>query len=150
MHDLSHMLPTQFLRIRELLMVRFRAVLHAENITDAQWRALRVINELGSVDFSTLADLSIIAKPSLSRVVSNLEGRGLLQRAEIKQDLRQVALSLTDAGRAFVASLAPRIEATYAGLIRDLGEDRMERVSALVAECIDVLQAADAARGESH
>lgn len=140
MHDLSHMLPTQLLRMRELIMVRFRAVLHTENITDAQWRALRVLNELGSVDFSTLAELSIIAKPSLSRVVTNLEGRGLVQRAGNNDDHRQVVLSLTGTGRAFVDSLAPRIAATYAGLVDDLGEDRMEQVFALVAESITALQ----------
>lgn len=139
MQDIKQMLPTQFLRIRELLMVRFRAVLYTENVTDAQWRALRVIHECHSVDFSTLADLSLIAKPSLSRVISSLEGRGLVCRAGVEADQRQVQLSLTSEGVEFVDTLAPRIDEVYYGLLSDLGEERMDRLAEVVAECIDVL-----------
>lgn len=143
MHDIDHMLPTQFLRMRELLMVRFRAVFSTVNITDAQWRAIRVIHERGTIDFSLLSEIAIIAKPSLSRVISGLEERGIVERAGVEADQRQIALSLTQAGHDFVAELKPRINEVYQGILVDLGADRMEHVSGIVAECIEALEHAD-------
>lgn len=145
MQDIKHMLPTQLLHMRELLMARFRAVFVPANITDAQWRVIRVINERGTVDFSALSDHSIVAKPSLSRVLSSLEARGIVQRAGVKADLRQVTLSLTPYGQEFLAELKPQIDEVYESLVRDLGGERMQTVSAFVAEAIDVLEQARSA-----
>ncbi|MGO3146262.1 MAG: MarR family transcriptional regulator [Leucobacter sp.] len=142
MHDIKHTLPTQLLQLRELLMTRFRAVFTGVNITDAQWRVIRVINELGTVDFSTLSDRSIVAKPSLSRVISSLEARGIVQRAGVEADQRQVELSLAPYGHEFIAGLAPLIDDVYAGLLRDLGDVRMSAVSASIAESIEILEEA--------
>ena len=142
-HDIKNTLPTQLLQLREHLMVRFRAVFATVNITDAQWRAIRVINELGTVDFSTLSELSLVAKPSLSRVLSSLEGRGFVQRAVVAADQRQIELSMTAAGRSFLAGLKPHIDAVYQGLAADLGEARMAEVSSLVADTIAVLDRVD-------
>lgn len=142
MQDIKHMLPTQLLHMRELLMTRFRAVFIPANITDAQWRVIRVINELEVVDFSALSDLSIVAKPSLSRVLSSLEARGIVQREGVKADQRQVTLRLTTFGREFIAELEPQIDEVYEGLLRDLGVERMQAVSDIVAEGIAILERA--------
>lgn len=150
MHDLDHMLPTQVLRLRELLMGRFRPVLGAVNITDAQWRAIRVINERGTIDFSTLSEVAIIAKPSLSRVINTLETRGIVRRAGVEGDQRQLELSLTEQGHDFVRDLKPSIEEVYAGLKRDLGTERLQQVTDTVASAIAALEEADAPVGSSR
>lgn len=144
MHDIKNTLPIQLLHMRELLMVRFRAVFVQVNITDAQWRVIRVINDLGTVDFAELSDLSIVAKPSLSRMLGSLEGRGIVQRAVVAADQRQIELSLTPFGEAFIADLKPQIDEVYRSLARDLGEDRMHALSTFVVESIEVLGAANA------
>ncbi|KUF06002.1 hypothetical protein [Leucobacter sp. G161] len=64
MHDIKNTLPIQLLHMRELLMVRFRAVFVQVNITDAQWRVIRVINDLGTVDFAELSELSSSRSPA--------------------------------------------------------------------------------------
>lgn len=147
MHDIKNTLPIQLLHLRELLMVRFRAVFATVNITDAQWRVIRVINDVGTVDFSALSDLSIVAKPSLSRMLGSLESRGIVQRAVVAADQRQIELSLTPFGQSFIADLKPQIDEAYKSLAKDLGEIRMAQVLALVTDCIDVLESANSSRG---
>lgn len=142
-HDIKNTLPIQLLHMRELLMVRFRAVFVQVNITDAQWRVIRVINDLGTVDFSELSDLSIVAKPSLSRMLGTLESRGIVQRAVVAADQRQIELTLTPYGETFIADLKPQIDEVYRSLAEDLGEDRMHALSSFVVDSIEVLEAAN-------
>lgn len=145
MHELKHMLPTQFLRMRELMMIRFRAVFATVNITDAQWRTLRAVHESGTIDFALLSERALVAKPSLSRVLSGLETRGFVTRAGVETDLRQVKVSLTQEGDNFVTSMWPLIDGVYESLERDLGHERMTAVSDAVTECISLLEASDGA-----
>ncbi|WP_217133932.1 MarR family transcriptional regulator [Leucobacter chinensis] len=145
MHELKHMLPTQFLRMRELMMVRFRAVFATVNMTDAQWRTLRAVHEAGTIDFAVLSERALVAKPSLSRVLSSLEARGFVARSGVASDLRQVKVSLTEEGNAFVISMWPLIDAVYESLEHDLGPVRLAEVSEAVAHCITLLEDADTA-----
>ena len=94
-------------------MVRFRPILSAGNLSETQWRVLRVTDERGSIDFSDLAAATVITKSSLSRVVRDLSARGLISRSDDPDDQRQALIGILPAGTRLVESLAPAIEAEY-------------------------------------
>lgn len=56
-------LPIALLRAREAVMERFRPVLNSHDITEQQWRVIRVLQEHGATDASKLAELACILPP---------------------------------------------------------------------------------------
>lgn len=140
MEDINYTLPTQLLRLRELVMARFRVVLNSADLTDAKWRVLRILLVNGDLDFAELSNSSLVLKPSLSRLLSSLETRDLVERRDVEADQRQIEVALTPTGRAFVLELMPQINNVYAGLEELLGFDRLSDLTTLTRACISQLE----------
>lgn len=118
---------------------RFRRIFRTADLTDTQWRTLRVLDDHGKLSFSKLSTDAVIPKPSLSRILVNLEGRGFVSRSEQVHDLRQVDLSLTDAGKAIVESLSPLIEAEYVHISNEVGTERIDAIASELHYLIESL-----------
>ena len=114
-------LPIMLLRAREAVMQRFRPMLKAHGLSEQQWRVLRVLNEMGPLEPTQLADQSVILTPSLTRILANLEARDLIKRKRHPDDGRRQVAQLTHSGRKMIADIAPQSAAIYAGLERDFG-----------------------------
>ena len=76
----SHSLPMALLRARESVMRHFRPSLQAASLTEQQWRALRALNGQKEIDATRLASATFLLAPSLTRILRDLEGRGLVPR----------------------------------------------------------------------
>src|SRR5262245_61859399 len=63
------------LRAREAVMSHFRPILAAHDVTEQQWRVIRVLFEAGTLDASEVADKASILAPSLTRMIRSLEER---------------------------------------------------------------------------
>ncbi len=114
-------LPIMLLRAREAVMRRFRPMLKAHDLSEQQWRVLRVLNELGPTEPTRLAEESVILTPSLTRILANLEARNLISRSRNQQDGRRQIAVLTAKGHALIDRIAPESAAIYADLERDFG-----------------------------
>lgn len=128
-------LPMALLRARELLMERFRPMLHAHDVTEQQWRVLRVLYESESLDASELAARACILAPSLSRISRALESRRLIAVSRDPSDGRRSRIGLTDEGTAFIREIAPESAEIYARIEESVGRERIETL----LEEIDVL-----------
>jgi homoprotocatechuate degradation regulator HpaR len=71
-------LPLMLMKAREGVMQRFRPHLRSHDITEQQWRILRVLAEQTTADMLELATRCCIHPPSLSRTVPLLATRGLV------------------------------------------------------------------------
>jgi DNA-binding MarR family transcriptional regulator len=78
---------------------RFGVVLGQWDVTPAQSRALRVVEELGAARLSVLAERLHIAPRSATEVVDALEAHGLVARAADPADRRATTVTLTEEGR---------------------------------------------------
>ncbi|GAB3611144.1 MULTISPECIES: MarR family winged helix-turn-helix transcriptional regulator [Humibacter] len=100
---------------------RIRAV--GEGLTQAQLSALSSIVRKGPLRPGDLARIESVAAPSATRVVAELESRGLIAREPDPADGRSSLVSATDAGQAAVlaarAERAKRISVLLAGLDDD-------------------------------
>src|SRR5215475_8660907 len=78
MRGFSQSLPMALLRAREAVMRRFRPALRAHGVTEQQWRILRALAHSGPLEVTALAEATFLLAPSLSRIVPDLEARGLI------------------------------------------------------------------------
>jgi homoprotocatechuate degradation regulator HpaR len=125
-------LPIALLRAREAVMAGFRPLLSAHDVTEAQWRVLRVLDEAGPLDATDLAARASVLPPSLTRMLRALAARGFLARGGVDGDGRRLRIAITDEGRAFVAALAPDSAAIHARIAADFGAARTEALLALL------------------
>ena len=134
--DTRRSLPIALLRAREALMAHFRPMLAAHDLTEQQWRVIRVLGERGTLDASEVADRAFILAPSLTRIIRTLEERGLILKERGEADGRRVMLSLTQEGLRIIDEVAPESRQIYASLEARFGAawiadllDRLERLS---------------------
>lgn len=135
--DLGSMLPLTLLQAREYFMIRIRPILTSFDLTEAQWRALRVIYKNDTMDFADLSDQSFVQRASLTRVVKQLIKQGWATRSKNDTDHRQVNISITDAGRELVTSVLPQIEIQYKHLADITGDDELLRFRQALTDFVE-------------
>ncbi|MFT6696496.1 MAG: homoprotocatechuate degradation regulator HpaR, partial [Paracoccaceae bacterium] len=131
-HITEKSLPIMLLRAREAVMRRFRPMLRLHDLSEQQWRVLRVLHEQGPTEPTVLAEQSVVLTPSLTRILANLEGRGLISRKRHNDDGRKQVAILSPKGRELIAQITPQSTAIYAELEAAFGSaDTHELMQAL-------------------
>lgn len=134
-------LPIALLRAREAVMQHFRPMLAAHDLSEQQWRVLRVLEERGEMDATRLAAAASLLGPSLTRMLATLEARGLIVR-RTGADRRKVQVSSTPAAAAIIEEVLPDSRKVYAMIEERFGR---EKINAL----LDLLEELEAATGET-
>lgn len=114
------------LRAREVIMMHFRPMLARHDITEQQWRVLRVLAETGPLEATELAARASILPPSLTRIIRALEERKFMTRHRVKEDGRRTSLAISPAGLALIEDLAPERRAIYEAIERRYGSKEQE------------------------
>ena len=138
MRDFSASLPMALLQAREASMQLFRPLLAQHDMTEQQWRVLRALAAAPApLEVGAIADATFLLAPSLSRILKDLEARGLVRRSPVATDQRRAEITLTDQGYELVAAVAPESEAIY-NLIEDaFGAKALERLLGQLADLRD-------------
>ncbi len=131
MRPFDRSLPMALLRAREAVMGHFRPLLADQGLTEQQWRVLRALSG-GPLEVGAVALATSLRPPSLSRIVARLTADGLVRRREVAADLRRAQLALTRRGRATIARVGPRAEATYDELEHRFGRARLGQLTELL------------------
>lgn len=84
---------------------RVRQTRPVGDLTATQLSALTSLELAGALTPGELADIERVRPPTMSKIVSKLEERGLVQRTPHPSDGRQVILAATPRGREVVAAL---------------------------------------------
>jgi homoprotocatechuate degradation regulator HpaR len=122
MNDFSNSLPMLLYRALDGVMPEFRRIFAEHDLTEQQWRVLRVLWEEDGQTLLILADRTLIPSPSLVGVVDRLERDGLVERRKSVKDRRRVHVTLTGRGQGLEAQVSPKVAAAYQAL-----EDRIGR-----------------------
>jgi homoprotocatechuate degradation regulator HpaR len=140
-HFAHRNLPRLLLQAREAFMAHARPGLREHDLSDQQWRVLRVLGEHGVVETGRVAREAFILGPSLTGVLSRMERDGLIRRARDPQDQRRSVVEATAKGRKLVAKLSHSIEAHYAWMEQMLGKQKLTQLYALLDDVIALEQA---------
>ena len=90
------------------------------DLSDTQLAALAALERHSAMTPGELADHEKVQPPSMTRVITVLEERGLVMRAPHASDRRQVVLTVTDYGREVVQQSRKLREAWLARRLREL------------------------------
>ena len=130
-------LPMALLHAREAVMARFRPMLAAHEVTEQQWRVLRVLSKAGPVEATELADRASVMPPSLTRIIKALEGRKFITRNKAQGDGRRVVLTIAPAGSTLIEALSPKRLVIYRDIEQRFGQDRLEQLLDLLESLVD-------------
>ena len=142
LRDFSRSLPMLLLRSHQAVMAQFRPLLRAHRITEQQWRVLRALASVEQARITRLAEMTLISKPSLSRLLPALEARGLVRRGPAAEDLRGASIRIAPGGRALLRTVGPHSEARYRAIGERLGEDAMQTLYELLPRLAVALEGA--------
>jgi DNA-binding MarR family transcriptional regulator len=105
---------------------RLRQTRPMGDLTISQLSALTSLELAGALSPRELAEVERIQPPTLTRIVAKLEARGLVQRSPHPTDGRQVILSASESGRAFVAETKRRRDEWLADGLSTLSAEERE------------------------
>ena len=131
-------LPLALLRARETVMSPIRGVLKAHDVTDQQWRVLRVLHENGVMDAKELAKSACVLAPSLTRIIKHLEQQNMLTRCADGKDGRRVLLGILPSGAELIESVTPEVQVIYQGLSDKYGAQKMSDLLDLLHDVVEL------------
>jgi homoprotocatechuate degradation regulator HpaR len=139
MREFSRSLPMSLLRAREAVMRQFRPSLRHHGLTEQQWRILRALTSVEAIEVTELARLAFLLGPSLSRILRDLEARGLIERRSAETDLRRAVVSISPKGLKLIEAVAPTSEAIYAAITKRYGARKLAELQAMLGTLEDSL-----------
>jgi homoprotocatechuate degradation regulator HpaR len=133
MREFSRSLPMSLLRAREAVMRQFRPSLREHGLTEQQWRILRALAAIDTIEVTELARTAFLLGPSLSRILRDLEARRLIERKAAKTDLRRAVVSISEKGLKLMERVAPTSEEIYAAITRRFGARRLAELQEMLS-----------------
>jgi homoprotocatechuate degradation regulator HpaR len=134
MREFSRSLPMSLLRAREAVMRQFRPSLRNHGLTEQQWRILRALTAVDTIEVTELARVAFLLGPSLSRILRDLEARDLIERRTAKADLRRGVVSISPKGLKLIEAVAPTSEAIYAEITNRYGARKLAELQDMLGE----------------
>ena len=122
------------LRARESVMRHFRPSLQAAGLTEQQWRTLRALNGQKEIDATRLAGATFLLAPSLTRILRDLEGRGLVIRRPDPRDARVALIALTGEGASLLSEIGAHSERIYQAIETRIGAEKLGHLMQALAE----------------
>ena len=95
----SRFLPYLLNRATSLINVAFNQALRRHGVTLTQWRVLAFLHERDGLGVSALADATVTDQATLSRALTGMQRRGLVERRVRSADNRFVEVHLTATGK---------------------------------------------------
>lgn len=114
---------------KEAVIAPMRPKLREHDITEPQWRVLRVINDRGSADATALAEVGLLHAPSVTRILKDLEKRKLIRREIDPNDRRRSFVALTPEGREVVREISRNVLRLMREHSERFGERRLKQLA---------------------
>lgn len=128
-------------RVQNLSTGHAEAIFSDEELTFTQWISLMGLREGVAETSADLARHLNHDTGAVTRMVDQLEKRGLIKRARSKSDRRVVHLALTPEGRAVARSFIPRIVEFWNGVTDEFSAKEISQLIELLTRLIARLEA---------
>ncbi|NUH64023.1 MarR family transcriptional regulator [Sulfitobacter sp. S0837] len=106
-----------------------------------EWRVLACLADTDGAMITQLARRALAEQSRLTRIIGQMEDRGLLIRRSDPADGRRVRVYLTDAGRALTAELVPQAQKHEAALMEMLQGNVGAQLKPALKSLLAVLEA---------
>lgn len=132
----SAALTRTLLHAREAVMRQLRPHLRMHGLTEQQWRVLCDLTGVTEIAASELAAATCLRASSLSRIIKDLEYRGLIARRAQLEDLRRTLVSITQRGQTLLQQIEPASAEIHADIAARFGIEKLDRLSGLAGELV--------------
>jgi homoprotocatechuate degradation regulator HpaR len=113
---------------KEAVLSPMRPRLRENLITEPQWRVMRVLNDRGRTDATGIAEVALLHPPSVTRILKELEARGIVVRDIDPDDKRRAMAILTPEGRGLIRLIARDVRRVMSEYAERFGAERLERL----------------------
>lgn len=103
-------LPMILHRSLDAVMPPYRELFKRFDLTEQQWRVLRVLWSSERVTSAELAERTLLLQPSLVGIIDRLEKKGLVSRVRSVTDRRVVYVVASTKGRSLQKKVLPEVE----------------------------------------
>ncbi|VAW04277.1 hypothetical protein MNBD_ACTINO02-2014 [hydrothermal vent metagenome] len=114
--DFQRSIPMMFYQALDAVLPRFREIFAQFDITQPQWRVLRVLWDEDGQNLTSIAERTLIVPTVLVGIMDRLERDGRVERRRSKEDRRRVHIFLTESGHALRDDVAPLVDEAYVQL----------------------------------
>ena len=136
-------LPMILNRSLDAVMPAFRELFARYDLTDQQWRVLRVLWASEKVTSAELSKRTLLPGPSLVGIIDRLEKRDLVTRVRSVVDRRVVYVLATAKGRALNLEVSPHVDAINARVSGAVSEEEWQAMEHTLARISTHVTAAD-------
>lgn len=137
MFDLGRFLPYHINRTGVRLANAFGAELARYDLSVPMWRILAALWRDGERRATELMVDTSLEQSTLSRLLSAMEGRGLLTRRRSRDDARAVVVRLTAEGRRLTRELIPYALRNERIALRGFSADEIDTLLGMLARIYD-------------
>ena len=92
--------------------------------------ALATVSKAGSIRLADLAEREVVAAPSITRIVADLERRGLVTRRVNETDRRAFLIEATESGEQALAAARAKRAVLVTKLLQELSPAELQAVAA--------------------
>lgn len=121
-------------RGRQAVVSHFHELLVEANLTEQQWRVLRVVSDYEPVALTEVCEYCCIHKVSMTRIIRTLIERGFITRKRNIEDRRAYDIALTPVGRAFLEDYTPRANIISRQIVERFGVGKSAQLITLLKE----------------
>lgn len=139
MRDFERSLPMLLYRALDDVLPRFRSLFATFDLTETQWRVLRILWQNEHIGLGELSGMARISASSLVGVIDRLEAKGWVERRRSQGDRRAIELALTSAGRRLERRVRPQVAAIYAEIDEVLSASQWKTLRSLLDELHETL-----------
>lgn len=140
MQHTNEILSLLLLKARENSIACIKPALAEFELTEQQWRVIRVLSELGESNAHDLAEKSCILSPSLSRILARLTEDGVIIRKVNSEDKRAQNIRLSAKGKRLHDKILPKVEKEYSNLQKNAGKEKIGKLSKMLETYTESIQ----------
>lgn len=111
-------------------------VLGSNKVSRAEWRSLAALAQYGRLSIGELADITLMKRPTLSRVAERLEIDGLVDRRVRPEDQRITDVTITDDGRQVFRNVLRVTGVQYARAIQGLEDSEISDLNRILRKMV--------------
>ena len=150
MTSFDQSLPMILHRALDDVMPEFRDLFARYDLTEQQWRVLRVLWTSKKVTSAELSSRTLLPSPSLVGIIDRLEKKQLVARVRSVEDRRVVYVVATAKGRSLESEVTPRvaeIDASLRARVTLTEWKEMERILARISGQMNQSEVKDVGTG---
>ena len=134
----------------EKASAQFHAHVRAQGLRVPEWRVLACLVDNDGMMITHLAQLSLLEQSRMTRIVDQMDARGLVERVPDEADRRRVRVRLTDEGRGLATRLVIDARRHEARLLSELADTDAARIRQVLQSLLACLDAPDAGGEEGR